>query len=300
MRSRSRRQSWTYNRTYDSERSALSTALWWTVALGIAALAALIGLQVWLAARFKRLVNPALAAATLLVLVFTGLAGSLWADEREHLRYARRDAFDSVVALSRARAVVYDANADESRYLLDPGRAAQYQGAFKAKSQQILTLPGASITNYDATLATAITAYQTNHSDVRFGGFYGTEFRNITFTGERAAAEQTLAAYQVYERDDRTIRALADSGKLDQASAFCTSYAPGASNAAFAAHDTALQKLIGINSAAFDQGVKDGRGELSSRLPLLATGIGLAGAVPGWRPSPPDRVPALIGPPNGS
>ncbi|MEY9875535.1 hypothetical protein ABH931_005039 [Streptacidiphilus sp. MAP12-33] len=265
-----------YNQTYDTERSTLATGLWWTVALGVAALAALIGLQVWLAARFKRLINPALAASTLLVLLFTGLAGSMWADEREHLRYARRDAFDSVVALSRARAVVYDANADESRYLLDPGRAAQYQDAFEAKSQQILALSGASISDYDSALAAAVTAYRADHADVRFRGFYGTEFHNITFTGERAAAEQTLAAYQAYERDDRTIRALAASGKLDQAIAFCTSYAPGASNATFADHDAALQKLIGINSAAFDQGVKDGRGELASRIPLLAGGLGLA------------------------
>ncbi len=265
-----------FDSTYDAERSLLGSAVWWTVAMGIALLAALVGLQVWLAARFRRVINPALAAATLLVVVFTGLAGSLWADEREHLRYARRDAFDSVVALSRARAVAYDANADESRYLLDPGRAAQYRDAFEAKSQQILALPGASITTYDSALTTAVTAYQANHSDVRFGGFYGTEFRNITFPGERAAAEQTLAAYQVYERDDRTIRALADSGKLDQAIAYCTSYAPGASNAAFTAHDTALQKVIAINTTAFDQGVRDGRNELSARIPLLAASIGLA------------------------
>jgi hypothetical protein len=265
-----------YNRTYDAERSTLSTALWWTVSLGVALLVALVGLQIWLAARFRRLINPALAAATLLAVVFVYLAGSLWADESGRLRYARRDAFDSVVALSRARAVAYDANADESRYLLDPGRAAEYQDAFEAKSQQILTLPGTTISSYDTALAAAVPAYQADHADVRFGGFYGSEFRNITFAGERAAAEQTLAAYQVYERDDRTIRALADSGRLDQAIAFGTGYEPGASNAAFAAHDTALQKLIGINSSAFEQGVKDGRGELSSRIPLLAASVALA------------------------
>lgn len=42
---------------------------------------------------------------------------------RRPLHGARRDAFDSVVALSRARAIAYDANADESRYLLDPSAA---------------------------------------------------------------------------------------------------------------------------------------------------------------------------------
>ena len=45
--------------------------------------------------------------------------------EAEHLRVAKKDAFDSVLALTQARAVSYDANADESRYLIDPDRAAK-------------------------------------------------------------------------------------------------------------------------------------------------------------------------------
>jgi hypothetical protein len=40
---------------------------------------------------------------------------------------AENDAFDSVLALSQMRAVSYDANADESRYLVDPARAGQYR-----------------------------------------------------------------------------------------------------------------------------------------------------------------------------
>jgi hypothetical protein len=259
-----------FNRTYTRERSALGAAEWWTAVLGAAVLVVLVALQVWLARRFQRIVNPPLAAATLLVAVFLALGGSLLSDQAAHLRYARRDAFDSVVALTRARAVVYDANADESRYLLDQQRAPQYQDAFEADSQQILALPDASITSYDTDLAAAVSAYRANHDEVGFGGFYGTELRNITFLGERAAAEQTLASYQVYQRDDRTIRALVDGGHLQQAIAYCTSYAPDGSNAAFSAHDAALQKLIGINTAAFTSAVSAGRGEVSVRIPLLA------------------------------
>ena len=47
---------------------------------------------------------------------------------------AKSEAFDSIVALSQARAVSDDANADESRYLVDPARAGQYQQAFEDKS----------------------------------------------------------------------------------------------------------------------------------------------------------------------
>jgi hypothetical protein len=171
--------------------------------------------------------------------------------------------------------VAYDANADESRYLLDHTRAPQYQDAFEAKSQQIVGLPGATLADYDTSLAAAVTAYQADHGDVRFGGFFGTEFRNITFTGERRAAEQALLQYQVYERDDRTIRALVQAGRLRQAIAYCTNYAPGGSNAAFTAHDAALQKLIGINTDAFASAVHDGRGELDARIPVLAGCVAL-------------------------
>ncbi|MEY9967830.1 hypothetical protein ABIA33_005910 [Streptacidiphilus sp. MAP12-16] len=259
-----------FNRTYAGERSALGTAEWWAALLGAALLLSLLGLQLWLARRFRRIINPPLAAATLLAIVLVAMAGTLMPDEREHLRVARRDAFDSVVALTRARAVAYDANADESRYLLDHDRAPQYQDAFEAASVRIASLPGVTISTYDAELASAVTAYQADHKDVRFGGFYGDEFRNITFTGERAAAEQTLTAYQAYQRDDRSIRALVEQGRLQDAIAYGTSLAPGGSNADFAAHDAALQKLITINSDAYTAAAHDGTTELDLRTPAMA------------------------------
>jgi hypothetical protein len=264
-----------FNDSYTAERSSLSTAELGVLLLGALVLAALLGLQIWLARTFRRIVNPPLAAATLLVVVLIGLCGTLLPDQRQDLYVARREAFDSVVALTRARAVAYDANADESRYLLDHGRAAQYQDAFEADSQQIAHLQGATIHTYDAALAADIGAYRADDSDVRFGGYYGTEFDNITFPGERAAAQQALLDYQAYELDDRRIRALADSGQLQAAIAYCTSYAPDASNGAFEAHDAALQKVIGINSDAYAAAAKQGSGELSTRIPLLA---GCAGA----------------------
>ncbi|MEZ0092966.1 hypothetical protein [Streptacidiphilus sp. EB129] len=264
-----------YNRSYTAERSALSTAGLWTVALGTVLLLSLLGLQLWLARRFRRIVNPALAAATLVAVTLVALAGSLWSDEGEQMRVARHDAFDSVVALTRARAVAYDANADESRYLLDQGRAGQYQDAFEAASVRIASLPGVTISDYDAQLAAAVTTYQANHADVRFGGFYGDEFRNITFTGERAAAEQALTAYQAYERDDRTIRSLVAQGRQQDAIVYGVSMAQGGSDADFTAHDAALQKVIAINDDAFTAAAHRGGSELSARIPMLAGGAAL-------------------------
>ena len=259
-----------FTRTYDRQRSTLSGAEGWTWVLGAALLLSLLGLQVWLTRHFRRILNPALVAATVLAALFLGAAGTLLPDQGEQLRVARHDAFDSVVALTRARAVLYDANADESRYLLDSDRAGQYQDAFEAASQQIAALPGAHIGDYDAALAPAVTAYQSNHADIGFGGFYGTEFRNITFPGERAAAEKALTTYQAYQLDDRKIRSLVAQGRLRDAIAYCTSLAPGGSNADFAAQDAALRHVTAINSDAFAASVSHGRAQLSTRIPLLA------------------------------
>ena len=262
-----------YNDSYDAQRSDLTAAEVWTAVLGTLLLLSLLGLQGWLLRRYRRIVNPPLAAATLLALLVVGTALTLFPAERTQLHTARRDAFDSVVALDRARAISYDANADESRYMLDQGRRAQYQQSFFDDSQQLADLPLAtSVSSYDTPLQVAIDDYHRNHQDVEFGGFFGTEFRNITFPGERAGAEATLDAYQKYQLDDRHLRSLMTDGQLDQAIAYNTSLAAGGSNADFGVYDQALTKLIGINDAAYVTAAHSGAGELSDRVPLMAGG----------------------------
>ena len=258
---------------YDTRRADLSTAEVWTAVLGGLLLLSLLGLQLWLLRRYRRIVNPPLAAATLLAVLLLGLACSLYPAERTQLHTARRDAFDSVVALDRARAVSYDANADESRYLLDQDRRAQYQQSFFNDSQQLADLaPADSVFTYDAPLQAAVSDYRADHARIDFGGYLGAEFHNITFTGERAAAEATLTAYQKYQLDDRHLRSLVGSGQLGAAIAYNTSLAPGGSNADFALYDAALTKVIGINDAAYVKAARDGSSELSERLPLLLAG----------------------------
>ena len=120
----------------------------------------------------------------------------------------------------------------------------------------------------------------------------GAEFRNITFPGERAAAEETLARYRDYQADDRTIRALVTAGHLDRAVAFCTSYAPGASNHDFEAYDQSLERLIAINQNAFDRTVRAGVTRLDgwaaalwagSALTLVLSALGVRGRLGEYR-----------------
>ncbi|MER7098686.1 hypothetical protein ABT383_03220 [Streptomyces humidus] len=216
---------------YDSARSALSAQLAAAAVLGGLPLAALGVLQWYLARRFHRTLNPGVLAATVCTLLAVVLGGQMLSASAGHLRGARRDAFDSVVALSCARAIAYDANADESRYLLDPKRRDQYARSFLAKSQQLYGLKGATLASYDGELGRSWNAYRADHDDLRFTGEFRRELDNITFTGERAAAEKTVETYAAYQRDDRKIRALVAHGKERAAVAFCISWEPGMSNA---------------------------------------------------------------------
>jgi len=251
------------DRAYLAKRSAARDGALRVALAGVALLAVLAGLQLYLAAAYRRRLSLPLAGAALIALVVATVSVTGLYAQAGHLRVAKSEAFDSIIALSQARAVSDDANADESRYLVDPARAERYQQAFESKSQQLAGLAGAGIFSYDAALNRAISAYHSNNADIGFGGYLGAEFRNITFTGERAAAVQTLAAYQVYERDDRHIRALNRSGNLSGAIAFDTSYAHGNSNWAFTRYDNALSALIAINQRAFSGAISAGQTGLS-------------------------------------
>lgn len=202
---------------------------------------------------------PALAAATVAGLALMIAGATALSAEVGQLRLAKVEAFNSILALTQAQAVSYDANADESRFLVDIGRAAFCQQSFLTKSDELSTCRAVGIFQYDAALAKAIDAYRANHSDISFGGYIGAEFRNITIPGERAAAQRTLLAYQVYEHDDRHIRTLNRAGNHSGAIAFDTSYATGNSNWAFEQYTNALASVMAINQHAFNAAIQAGR-----------------------------------------
>lgn len=247
---------------YAAARASVTGSITWTAVLGIILLAVLAGLQVFLFRRHHRVVNPAVALATLVALAFVATGVSTLGTGRENLRAVKKDAFDSILALTQARAVSYDANADESRYLVDPDRAAQYEQAFADKSLRLARVDAAGVHAYDAALAGALDRYRAEHT-VAFDGFYGKALRNITFVGEREAAGEMLARYQEYQRADRKIRALNTSGNLGEAIRFCVSFAPGDSNYLYDQYDQALGRFIGINQRAFEDSVRAGERNLS-------------------------------------
>lgn len=251
--------------SYEHRHGTAEAAVWWIVVAGLLVLAALGALQFLLLRRTNRLVNPAMAAATVLTLVLTVWGASTMSASAEHLRGAKKDAFDSVAALTAAKALSTDANADESRIIVDPSRAPKYQDSYLRKSQQLMDVgSGATLATYDAAAQTELDTYFGHPAQhpVTFGGYFGTELKNITFTGERAAAEQMLRTYQAYEQDDRKLRQKLATD-LPEAIRFDTSPAASDSDGAFVAYAAALQKVIDINSHAFDSSIDAGLSGLS-------------------------------------
>ncbi|MYW49807.1 hypothetical protein [Streptomyces sp. SID161] len=271
---------------YSSARSTLSAQLAAVLALGVLLLAVLGVLQGYLARSFRRILNPGVLAATVCTLIAVILGSQMLSASADHLRVARHDAFDSVVALSRA--IAYDANADESRYLLDPRRRDRYEESFLAKSQQLYGLKGATLSTYDDELAATWQAYRAGHRDLRFTGEFRRELDNITFPGERTAAERTVDTYAVYQRDDRRIRELPAADKEREAVAFCMDWAPGTSNAHFGAWMATLDQVVGIDRGQFTFSVEAGRSAVNGLLPW-AGGLPCAAmvlAASGLRPRP--------------
>ncbi|MFE7173295.1 hypothetical protein [Streptomyces sp. NPDC057616] len=266
---------------YTAARSALLAQLGAVLGLGVLLLAVLGALQWYLARSFRRILNPGVLAATLCTLLAVILGGQLLAGTADHLRVARRDAFDSVVALSLSRAIAYDANADESRYLLDPGRRPQYAATFLAKSQELYGIAGATLSTYDSGFTTSWRAYESDRHDLRFTGEFRRELDNITFAGERDAAERTVRTYAVYQRDDRKIRALVATGREREAVEFCMDWQAGTSNAHFGTWMAALDRVTGINRQHFTASVQAGRSDLKSELPLVCGLLAVAAALTG-------------------
>jgi hypothetical protein len=248
---------------YDDAMATQGRDLALIVLAGLLLLASLVGLQLFLAQRMRRALNlPALAATGVTLTLAIGAAATLGANDHQ-LKVAKQDAYDSVYALRLARATAFDANADESRYLVDPQRGLQYQQAFLSKSLTLTTFPQApTIATYDAALAPVVTQVQQGRTP-DLGGTFGTALHNITFAGEPAASRAVLETWAVYQQSDRTLRADAASGNLKEAVRFDTSPAPDDSDGRFSAFDAALGRWIQVNQDAFDQAIAAGVGNLN-------------------------------------
>ncbi|WP_084265521.1 hypothetical protein [Actinomadura macra] len=236
--------------TYEDKRSDILTGRMWILITGFALLAALVALQLFLAVRFRRLLNPALALATLGTLVLVAASATMLSGQADHLRDAKNDGFDSILALSRARAISNSANADETRYLIDPGRADAYEQVFLSKSQTVLYLKAGNLNEYNQAVQKGVNF---EPGRVPFLGFFGTEATRSTEDEQRRALVTVLEEYKRFQANDRRMRDLVNGGQRAQA---VTTRDAAAGD--YVRYDKSLQSLIQTHRTAFLEAVEDG------------------------------------------
>ncbi|XRQ04510.1 hypothetical protein ACN3XK_49295 [Actinomadura welshii] len=173
---------------------------------GLALLAAIAALQVYLARRFRRLLSVPLAAALVGTLALTVAGASLAATEADHLRAAKKAGFDPVLRLTRARAIATGLHTDRSRLLLDPADADRYDQMYLEKSQALLYIPGAirADTYYDELISLVAAPKR----DVRTAGLDG-----LLAPGDgRRGDHELLTAYSNFQGAAWIIPTVAEDG----------------------------------------------------------------------------------------
>lgn len=248
----------TVREAYTAKRSAVLSGRIWVALAGLAVFAALAGLQFFVATRFRRRLNPALAVATLGLILLTISAVGLLSGEAAHLQAAKTSGFDSILTMSRARAISNSLHADESRFLLDPGRADTYSLAYLDKSQTVLYVASGNLGAYYTALSAAMQAYRANPRVVGFLGFYGDEARAHPGPAVTAA----LSSFQQFQTDDQRIRQLSAAGQDRQAVTLLTGSTAGSADYDFDQYDQDVMSLIGQHRGTFDQTIRAGEQQL--------------------------------------
>lgn len=235
---------------------------------------ALLAAQAFLAKRTRRRLNASLLGATLVAVVYTVYLVTRIAAAREDLKVATEDAFESIHLLWQARSIAYDANGDETRFLLGD-RAAAYERDYREKIARLTTMP-----HVDAA------ALGQRGLPAGFSGLFAKELGNITFKGEREAAVAMVVAFGKYETIDEQIRSLERAGKHDKAVDLCIGIGSDQSNATFERFDHALHAVVDVNRKEFDATIERGTAELTVATvlgPLASLAIALL-ALLGFRP----------------
>ena len=277
------------NDTWESRKSAFGKMRFWLIAAALPALIVLVWLQWTLRARTKRLLNPGALGATVLIVVVTAWAAIDLGASNAALTSAKQDAFDSVRAIWKSRAVAYSANTDESYFLLDGARKVAYGLSFRKKIAELADDGFLDAAARKSVLANVVQFRSQDcaaDKDSHYAGLLGAELLNVTFEGECAAAANAYTTLAAYLDIDSKIRALDASGQHDAAIGLNVGVKPGESNFAFDAFDKALGAIIDINQTAFDASIVSAENHLAPLTWIIGVGglLALALAFLGLRP----------------
>ncbi|MBG6092000.1 hypothetical protein [Actinomadura viridis] len=280
----------TVRQEYEDKQRAVQSGQVQVGLAGVVLLAVLVAVQVSLARGFRRTINPALALATVLTLALAVAGIAQLSAQSGHLRTAKEDGFDSMLTLSRARAISHSAFADESRYLLDPRRADTYEQTYFDKALSVLYIDAGdrplNLETYYALLDRKVRSYVPGRDRVDFLGFYADQARKARTAAENRTLARTLAAYGAVIDNDRRMRELAARGDRAGAIELRMGRGNGGAISAFEDYDRALVQQAAVHRGVFDGAIAAADGGLRgwTVLPpaaaLVIAGLVLAGLRP--------------------
>ncbi len=250
-------------RSSDDTLSSLSAGGSVVVISSVLALGCLLWLQVFLARRFRRVLSPSLLVATAIAGIYAFAGLTVLDREADALLSAKRDGFDSVLTLARARAISNSMHADQTRYLLDPGRADTYESVYLDKAQSVLYAEAANVNVYHAKVAEAVHAYPRGTPTL---GFLGTELSRQSPRGQPdSIVLGALANYNGLQQGDRRLRELTAVARDGEAVA----YMLGTLRDEFSRYDATLVMLSDRSRTVFDRAVGNGEAALAGLFFLL-------------------------------
>ncbi|MBU2669212.1 hypothetical protein KOI35_37445 [Actinoplanes bogorensis] len=232
------------DQAYAAKSATQTAGVILAVLLGGALLILLIALQVWLARRFRRIMNPALIAATLLTVVLLVPLVTVLIVQGRMLGQARDERLVPFLDLSLARAVSYDAAADTSRYLISDG-LDYYRQDFDRK-------------------ADALEADGTGLPSVAGGPDVGPYY-----------TEQVVERWQTYRAGHTRIVQLADAGKTTEAISALTGIRRGDAAFDFSYYDAAVADIAASRKDDFDRSLRDAEILLTGWAYIPAAALGL-------------------------
>jgi len=259
----------------DRANLTLRVAQWMApvyAALAVVLAGLLVVTQFFVRRRFHRRRSPQLVAATLLLVVAAAASGMGAMQARQSVKAAEDRSYSRLLNLYDARALLYDANGEESLSLIarDPTSGTAADQAFQAETRRLVDRP---LT--DAMMQAAA------NGDVRFGGMLADELRAARAGAERSAAVQILQLYRRFMDIDAAVRARAAQG--DEVGAITQALGTDQGQLTFAFADVdwylglAIQRLQG----QFDDGMTYGEQVLAGTAAVVLLALGIA-ALTAW------------------
>jgi hypothetical protein len=218
--------------------------------VGAVAVLALLAVQVYLARRTRRMFNPAVVVATLLIAALGAWSFLHMVGEQNALVRAQRDGSDAVQLLTATRTLALQAQADSSLALAERGTGQAYIAELDSIVERLHGAGG--------------------------GGLIATARASASSPEAAASADEIAAAFMAFVAVHDRVRALDDGARYREAVALALSDAPDGQATAARELNDRLDTAIVDARERFDDAARDSRAGFTLVAVAVTAGIVLA------------------------